>query len=1384
DLPLPDYQPFDVNTDLAWTNQGDNWLYAHTQCHPRFMPISIGRSCPYRCTFCCHSEGPRYRSRSLDSAFTEIAALHERYRFNVLFIYDELFSVGRNKVREFCQRMRDEGYDFDWTCSLRVGDADRGLLADMKAAGCIFIGYGFESASPAVLNSMKKRVTVEEMRNAVLLTQEAGIGVQGNFIFGDPAETPGTIAETLRFYEEHCRDLMVSLHYIAPYPGSEIFRHCLDKGIIRGRPGYYQTVGSVSKSLVMNMTPMADAQLKLLVDPIIRDEQAGYKRAEADSCHPEGVAPCDERAETPRVNYDLKVTCPHCQARATYLYPLPGALGARKIEAPAVCPTCHKRFMIQVPTRLMGAIDDRQMPAEDEMCEVVSAETYLTPVLLEAHMGFNLVAFRGWIHALDQELGPLDLTAASEQELQRYELGGRYARARTVRQIKRTVAALREKLRVIRSWTSGQVERRPQAMQRDREPRVSVVLLDWSCRDSAHSIEYLNQQTIPRQHYELIWIEYYDRRWDQIERHNVQAIEQGCPRAVDQWFVLHMPREMYYFKHVMYNVGLCYARGDIVVICDSDAVFGPNFIKAVIDAFDRDPNIVLHMDEVRNFKTSHYPFNYPSIQEVMAGAGNLCQGKPYGLVDAVDPLHSRNYGACFAARREDLIAIGGSDEHIDYLGHCCGPYEMTFRLVNAGKREIWHDSEWLYHVWHPGIAGDDNYVGPHDGKMMSTTALEVLRTGRVEPLVENEFIRDMRSSGDHASLPLPIGQWVQRILHTDRAASWKVDFSKTKRRRLPGGGEDIFVHTRREPLTPTGLWRSLRNGLADVARRLWRLAVSLKRALWQPGVRRSTFIRPKPQAVRWPVFNVPAPGFRPVSSPSPSPDTSTVAPHISVVLPALRAWAARRCINRIATTSGGVDYEVVVVSPLDMASLLAGCEGYERLRFVLEETQQGSCLANTLGYQNARGRYVFAIADDHLLGQDCLRNLLAFMAEHESELFLAGARCYALSGPGEEHVVYGFYYPYTPCIRRDVVEAIGGFYDPYYKCYWGDPDLAMRVWHRGGRVALCPDAWVEFHNAQDAVDAESARRYGDHDYRAFVQRWHGLHGDRAAGAGFRDINVRNRRPLSGLPPEMCTRLVAHLARWDWRALRRELRGGRWFVTREYIPEVFDCAVFAKRLLPQSLRRELADWFSRQVVAMAVPATGGDDDRKTRLLARLAMHPMTAPAERQGVRLVAEGLTGFNIIHSDDRYYAWPQSAGGFAPSGRWPEGAISAPTMAEVLRQLAQAHGPADIPDWRKIQAIEEVLSREKWPRDDTGIRRVVEIPLSLRQEIAAGLAGVLCPPPRRSLPGRLVRRAVAFGVVAVLRLLVLCFRRHRGTGPHGRLGKLLRRVQLAGVDG
>lgn len=275
--------------------------------------------------------------------------------------------------------------------------------------------------------------------------------------------------------------------------------------------------------------------------------------------------------------------------------------------------------------------------------------------------------------------------------------------------------------------------------------------MDWGCRESFHTIEYLNNQTVPRDSYEIIWIEYYNRKptriMDLINRYEKCGLES----PINTWIVMVRPKGEVFRKHWINNIGILHAKGEIVCFIDSDAITSPTLVDTITREFKNNRDIILYSEEIRTSDKAFYPFRYPNPKEIIPTAVNMKNGVPdamrnfrSGLLADPSLIHCRNYGACFSARKGDLIRIGGWDEHDDYAGYIAGPYEMSLRMELTGKREVWSHFELLYHVPHPGNSGIDNYSGPHDGKGVSTTAMKILETKRILPLVENKEIRAMR----------------------------------------------------------------------------------------------------------------------------------------------------------------------------------------------------------------------------------------------------------------------------------------------------------------------------------------------------------------------------------------------------------------------------------------------------------------------------------------------------------------------------------------------------------------------------------------------------------------------------------------------------------------
>jgi radical SAM superfamily enzyme YgiQ (UPF0313 family) len=226
ELAWPDYEGFDLKKffDSSPSISGLN------RKNTVFMIAS--RSCPYNCTFCFHTVGRKYRQRTLDNFFAELDHMVKTYDIHYICLADELFSNNIERLKEFCARIKK--YNLRWWAQFRVDCMTSELLTILKEGGCDVMSFGLESADNRVLKSMRKNTTVEQIESTLKMVYDAGISMEGAFIFGDIEETWETANNTLQWWRDHA-EYKINLNLITVYPGSYLYQYACEKGIIQDK---------------------------------------------------------------------------------------------------------------------------------------------------------------------------------------------------------------------------------------------------------------------------------------------------------------------------------------------------------------------------------------------------------------------------------------------------------------------------------------------------------------------------------------------------------------------------------------------------------------------------------------------------------------------------------------------------------------------------------------------------------------------------------------------------------------------------------------------------------------------------------------------------------------------------------------------------------------------------------------------------------------------------------------------------------------------------------------------------------------------------------------------------------------------------------------------
>ena len=302
----PDYELLECEENISNQRALDSYFFhSHPTSQPRAIDMITSRSCPFKCTFCFHPTGKTYRERPLDDFFAELDTLVARYNINMVGLIDELFSLKRRRLLEFCERIKP--YNLQWMVQLHVNSATDETVAAMRDSGCAYISYGIESMSQPVLESMQKKSKTDRIDEALDMTYESEIGIQGNLLFGDSAETLDTANESMHWWA-HNRRYQINLTPLMVFPGSPDYLQSLNDGLIVDRAAYIQNIPSE-----FNISKMNDKNMEMIGFMVWVFAHSLLNMAPLKS-----FETSDNQAPDRDVAYDILWDCPRCGSENDY----------------------------------------------------------------------------------------------------------------------------------------------------------------------------------------------------------------------------------------------------------------------------------------------------------------------------------------------------------------------------------------------------------------------------------------------------------------------------------------------------------------------------------------------------------------------------------------------------------------------------------------------------------------------------------------------------------------------------------------------------------------------------------------------------------------------------------------------------------------------------------------------------------------------------------------------------------------------------------------------------------------------------------------------------------------------------------------------------------
>jgi radical SAM superfamily enzyme YgiQ (UPF0313 family) len=240
-LPWPDREAVDVPAYLA------AWRARHG-----FGVVSLitARGCPYTCTWCSRSVfGESHRRRSPAHVADEVAAICDRYGPERLWYADDVFGIHRGWTLAYAAELERRRIRRPFECISRAERIDDEVADAFVSLGCTRVWIGSESGSQRILDAMRRKVTVERVREAAARLRRRGIEVGMFIMLGFDGESFDDLRATVDHLKRTDPDVfLTTVSY--PIKGTPYYERVADR--LR-RPGAW--ADTTDRDLVIGGRP-------------------------------------------------------------------------------------------------------------------------------------------------------------------------------------------------------------------------------------------------------------------------------------------------------------------------------------------------------------------------------------------------------------------------------------------------------------------------------------------------------------------------------------------------------------------------------------------------------------------------------------------------------------------------------------------------------------------------------------------------------------------------------------------------------------------------------------------------------------------------------------------------------------------------------------------------------------------------------------------------------------------------------------------------------------------------------------------------------------------------------------------------------------------------